>query len=193
MIEEPKTYDEKCAALEAAFNRLPEPPTIQEDRIPHKKLIPGIARELMIMRPVQKPKYATVKKGLQKVATHAARTVEALDSLPPEVIAALNLRPATFRQLKLMLRILPILAKSAEVGPRRRATTKVHPRKIAWRVAEHYCALTGKRKPTVPDKNGVPYGPFLELLTDVFRILEVRASAASQGNAIEREWEGRGE
>jgi len=166
---------------------LPEPAT-EGNGIPYKKAIPGIARELMTMRPVQKRERATVKKSLQKAATHAARTVEALDSLPPDAVTALNLRPAAFRQLKLMLRILPILAKSAEAGTRPRATTKAQPRKIAWRVAEHYCALTGRSKPTVPSKDGVPYGPFFDLLTTVFKILGVKASAESQGRAVQRDW-----
>ncbi len=182
------TFNEKCAALEAAFNRLREPPATHEDKIPYKMVIPGIARELMLMTPVQKPKSAAAEKGLQKVAAHAGHTVEALDSLSEDALQALNLGPAAIRRLRTTLRILKIAAKSAEIRPSPRVATKVQPRKIARRVGEHYCALTGKLRPTVPDRNGVPYGPFLELLIEVFRILGVNASAASQGRAVSKSW-----
>jgi hypothetical protein len=107
-------FKEKCDALEAAFGGLEEPPATRGKGIPYKEVIPGIARELMLMAPVRKRKYATAQKGLPKVAAHADHTVKALDSLSDEALQALNLRPGAIRQLKTRLRILHVAAKTAK-------------------------------------------------------------------------------
>jgi hypothetical protein len=69
------------------------------------------------------------------------------------------------------------------------APTKDQPRKIARVVAQHYFRLTG-RKPTVPKKDGKACGPFLDLLSAVFRTLDLggKVSALSQAEMVARDW-----
>jgi hypothetical protein len=40
----------------------------------------------------------------------------------------------------------------------------------------------------VPKKDGVAYGPFVELLTEVYNALGVCASAEAQADYISRKW-----
>ena len=193
MIVEPRTYDEKCAALEAAFSRLQEPRETKGAGIPYKEVIPSIARELILMQPVQNPTHATAKTGLKKVAAHADRTVKALDRLPEDALKALNIRPDRIRKSRIMLVALSLAAKR----PGRNSSTSGYGG-FSREKSRGECrgALLRSHGQTEADsarqERGPVNGPFLELLTEVFRILEVKASAASQGNAIEREWEGRG-
>lgn len=180
-------FKKKCAALEAAFNRLPMPPP-QENGIPYKEVIPGIARELALMGLAQKQRRAPTQKSLKKTAALMGNLVEAMDSLSPDTLmawlTASDVRPEAFRRFKLMLRLLPLSVGTVEAVETSVATMgqprKLGPQGVAERVAKYYCALTD-RKPTVPTRDGTPYGPFLDLLTTVFKVLGVKASAASQG------------
>ena len=85
---------------------------------------------------------------------------------------------------------LHLAAKQADLKDHRGAPKKLQLRKIAQAVAQHYYALTGK-KPTVPKKDGIAYGPFLDLLTEVYMILDFKknASAEAQAEEISRNWE----
>ena len=83
-------FKEKCAALEAAFNRLPMPPP-QENGIPYKEVIPGIARELALMGLDPKRKPAPAQRSLKKTAAlmaELAELAEAIDGLPPDTLIA---------------------------------------------------------------------------------------------------------
>ncbi|MEA2934530.1 MAG: hypothetical protein QOD74_1176 [Variibacter sp.] len=58
-------------------------------------------------------------------------------------------------------------------------------RKVARFTAEHFFGLTGNR-PTRVVKDGKPYGPFIDFLGKVYKILNIKASAESQAKeAIE--------
>jgi hypothetical protein len=158
--------------------------------VPYEYLIPGIARELMLMIPYQRPKtlppILPPKEALRKLAQSAGRTIKVLDGLPEDALAALNYRPGALRTLHIQLRILHAAAKEAKVETRRSPPTKPQARKIARVVAQHYSRLTGK-EPTVPAKDGKAYGPLLKLLQAVYRILDIKASAESQARYLIQE------
>lgn len=181
-------WEEKVTALEDAFRALPTGPFEPILGIPPQFLISGIGRQLMLMRPVAVHKTHTpAKKSLSKVAGMAASLTDALDSLPQEAIEAINFNWSKIGTLRLQLRVLHLGAKTAKPNVVRGAPKKGQPRVIAEVVATHYWVITGK-KPTVPKKAGVSYGPFLKLLKTVFEILEIRASAQSQAEAVSRTW-----
>jgi hypothetical protein len=181
---------EKCSALETAFRKLQLPRSIEGVKgIPYETLIPGIPRQLMLMAPWQcRRNILSPKQALRQLDDTSARLVDLMDRLPPIVVEALNFRQRALSDLKTKLRILNCAAKSTKVPPSRGAPRKIQARKVAVAVAQHYYGLTSK-KPTVPkDKNERPYGPFLNLMTAVFEILEVNASALSQAEYVTRNW-----
>jgi hypothetical protein len=181
------TWEKKNTALEAAFRNLQIKQFEKATGIPYKFLIPGMGRELMLMSPIPRPKTIGAKKALDNLTQSTGLIIKVLDSLPQTVLDALNFQPAALRELKTKLRILHVVAKQADVNARSGAPKKAQPSKIALVVARHYYGLTGK-KPTVPKKDGIAYGPFLELLKAVYGILDIKASAASQAEKISRNW-----
>jgi hypothetical protein len=186
-------FKKKCAAIEAAFNQLSILPAT-ENGIPYKELIPGIARELMLMRSGSVQTQKQAKKSLQETAALMTKTLKALDSLAPEDTATwvttCNLKPDALRQFRLMLRILPVGARVVEAKApvvKRGRPRKIQAREIAQRVGERYYALTGK-EPTVPSKGGA-YGEYHALLDTVFKALDmVEDSAEGRGRAIQADW-----
>lgn len=179
----------KLAALEAAFRKLP----IKKGKaagIPYESLIPGIARQLMLMVPILRPKVASEKRGLRNLAQSTGRTVKALDDLSSAALAALNYQPAALRELKTKLRILHAATETVEFTARNGQPKKIQPKKIARIVAQHYYRLTG-RKPALtndPYNGGKTKGQFVELLQAVFEILGIKASALSQAKLANQEW-----
>jgi hypothetical protein len=181
------SWGSKCAALKTAFRRL----AIQrgEEGIPYEFLIPGIAKTLLLMVPNAAQKKALPpRKALHSLTRLLTQTHDVLERLPPPVLDALNYRPEALFKLKRDLKILLAAAKTAEVKTRRSPPRKLQEQKIAQIVAQHYFALTGK-KPTVSVslRNGDP-SPFVKLLTDVYRILGVKVSAASQAKMVADRW-----
>lgn len=190
-------WEEKCAELEDAFRKLPIRRNEAAPGIPYEFIIPGIGRELMLMRPnsgVHPPKAVSAdaaKKELRDLARKTEALIEVLDGLSRTSLDALNYREVALRKLKTNLRIFQTGIITTEVqeslvNTGRGAPKKIQPRKIARLVAQHYYALTGK-KPTAPSKDGKAYGPFVELLNAVYRILGVEASAESQTKSLREE------
>jgi hypothetical protein len=112
--------------------------------------------------------------------------IEALDNYSPKRPhwRAEMIDDLFFLMAKTTLARVGSLPRNAGRGakPRRQA------KKIASSVATHYFRITGKF-PTVitPSDGGKAYGPFLDLLSEVFRLLNVKASAESQAKeAIQR-------
>jgi hypothetical protein len=181
-------WQTKCAALEDAFRRQAIQPASKMAGIPYEFFIPDMGQQLLLMTPIQHPKCAPDKKGLLDLAQSTGRTIKVLERLSENALTALNYRRPALASLKTNLRILHVAAKTAEVKARRGAPKKIQPRKITEVVAQHYYGLTGK-KPTVPSKDGKAYGPFLELLGDIFKILGVKGvSAESQARELVKGW-----
>jgi hypothetical protein len=194
------TWTEREAAIDAAFRKLPIKPP---DKLSSEMLIPGIARELALMRGAERPTEAGVaalkrhaeaassaatKKEIAALKKHAEGLIEAIDALHKPAIDALAYRLTGPAGLTTRLRILIAQASCAEVPDDLRAKkgagVKVQARRIANTTAEHYYRLTGNN-PTVivnPDTNKA-YGPFLDLLKEIFDVLGITASAESQAAA----------
>jgi hypothetical protein len=133
------------------------------------------------------------RKELAELKKRAEGLLDAIGALHRPAIDALGYRAGALigaGGLTTRLRILIASASSAAIPgqpPNRGAKVKAGPRKIALAVAEHYYRLTGD-KPTVDtrqidtdyDKGSESYGPFLDLLTEVFAALGVKASPESQ-------------
>jgi hypothetical protein len=135
---------------------------------------------------------ATAKKQLDSLGKRAEALVLAIEELSQTALDALNYHEAALMQLKTSARLLWASSMTSEIPELPKNTGKGAPlkeqeRKIAWCVAWHYFLLTGK-KPTIPDKDGIPYGIFLELLQSIYAALDVKASAAAQGRAVEENW-----
>jgi hypothetical protein len=138
---------------------------------------------------------ATTKKQLDDLGKMAEALVLAIDGLSQTAVDALNFQEAALMQLKTGARILWASAMTSEVpelpdNTGKGAPSKEQERKIAWCVAWHYHFLTGSN-PTVPDKDGKPYGMFLELLQSIYSALDVKASAAAQGRSVDVGWHSR--
>ena len=135
---------------------------------------------------------ATANKELAELGKRAEALVLAINGLSQTAVEALGLPEAALNKLKASASLLWIGATKANVhelpdNTAKGAPPKVQERRIAWCVAWHYHFLTGLN-PTVPDKNGRPYGPFFELLQAIYEALEVTASAAAQGRLVEEIW-----
>jgi hypothetical protein len=193
------SWESRCKALIVAFRKL----QIRED-LAGPPFTYDLARELMLMS-VRPPAAVTARglealqergvlpnpkkptRALEDLAAATERALEAFDSLPQSARDALYLREdlPPLKQLRFALQTLhlaaALAAKPKAPGP------GAPPREIARAVARHYEQLTGKR-PTVGTKDGVAYGPFLNIMREVFAILGVDASAEVQARAIAREW-----
>jgi hypothetical protein len=155
--------------------------------IPYELAIPGIVHELMIMKRAE-PKKDQAKRSLKNLRAASARLVKVLDELSPDVLETLNFQQSKLKALHSDLRILKAVAKHTNVHSKRSAPEKVHAYKIAQAVGWHYFCLIGK-DPTVSRPVGdKPRGTFFDLLTTVFCVLGVKASADSQEKKLKKEW-----
>ncbi len=163
------------AELEAAFRKLPIAPA-DDGRIPYECLIPGIGRQLALMKPVDR-KVASpdaTKRKLVALKKHAKLLCEDMSAM-----ALLPLKP----------RILIVEIAHAE-DPKlpppagRGAPQKSQATLVARTVAEHFYGLTGTRPTRItPPGGGKAHGPFLEFLATIYRILGIKASAENQAKA----------
>lgn len=186
-------WEEKLAALEGAFRKLKIKQNEQDktaNKITYKSAIPGIARQLMLMVPILRPKVASDKRGLRNLAQSTGRTVKALDDLSPAALAALNYRPTALRELKSKLRILHAAAETVEFKARIGQPKKIQPKIIARVVAQHYYHLTDREPALTNDayNGGKANGQFVELLRTVYKTLGIKASAPSQAKLVNKEW-----
>jgi hypothetical protein len=172
-------WEEKSAALEKLFRDLPICTTATG--IPYESLIPGVPRQLLLMRPGLSRSRSKIgaKKGLHILAQSAHRAVAALDSLSQSALAALSYQPAALQRLKTDLRILAAAAREGKVrkAGRPKQDGPSQATKIARAVAQHYCGLTNKA-PTAHDQR------FVELLSAVYADLGVKAKARSQAMTL---------
>jgi hypothetical protein len=163
------------AELEAAFRKLPIAPP-DDGRIPYEWLIPGIGRQLALMKPVDR-KVASpdaTKRKLVALKKHAKILCKDMSAM-----ALLPLKP----------RILIVEIAHAE-DPKlpppagRGAPQKSQATLVARTVAEHFYGLTGTRPTRItPTGGGKAHGPFLEFLATIYRILGIKASAENQAKA----------
>jgi hypothetical protein len=195
-----KSQNEQCIALEDAFRKLTIRRGNPADGIPYDALIPGLGRQLLLMRPSpgarrQKVVFVRGARGeLRRLAVKVGAVIKALEELSETSDEALNFRKGVLVNLTLQLSILEASANHAEVlrappNALRGAPIKTQPRKITQAVAQHYYCLTG-RAPTrnVTWDAGNSRGAFVERLKTVYAILGVKASADSQAKAVAKEW-----
>ena len=172
------------AELEAAFRKLPIAPP-DDGRIPYEWVIPGIGRQLALMKPVDrkvaspdatKRKLVALKKHAKLVALKEHAKILCED------MSAMALLP-----LKLRILIVEIAhAEDTKLPPPagRGAPQKSQVTQVTRTVAEHFYGLTGKRPTRItPPEGGKAHGPFLEFLATIYRILGVKASAENQAKA----------
>jgi len=173
-------------ALEEAFEKL-TPGNRCSTGIPYETLIPSIARELLITKLVDRKK-DPAQQSLKNLRSAGPRLEKVLDQLSPEVLNALSFMEPDIKVLQKKLRLLNAAAGNIEVRGKRGASEKVHPYKITQTVGWHYLCITG-RDPTVSRPEGkMPQGAFFDLLTTVFCVLGVKASADSQEKKLKKEW-----
>ena len=144
------------AELEAAFRKLPIAPP-DDGGIPYEWVIPGIGRQLALMRPVDR-KVASpdaTKRKLVALKKHA--------KILCEDMSGMALLP-----LKLRILIVEIAhAENPKLPPPagRGAPQKSLAMQVARTVAEHFYGLTGTRPTRItPTGGGKAHGPFLEFL-----------------------------
>ena len=162
------------AELEAAFRKLPINPP-DDGGIPYEWLIPGIGRQLALMKPVDR-KVASpdaTKRKLGALKKHA--------KILCEDMSAMALLP-----LKLRILIVEIAQENPKLPPPagRGAPQKSLAMQVARTVAEHFYGLTGTRPTRItPTGGGKAHGLFLEFLATIYRILGIKASAENQAKA----------
>lgn len=196
----------QCAALEDAFRCLPIKRFDAAAGIPYESEIPGMGRQLILMKHVPRPMNRSVKKDIRSLVSYVGRTLTLLERLPNSATGVLNYQDGSLTQLKSSLRVLWTAAQLHTDNGRPGAREKLRARKIACIVAWHYYGLTG-RKPTVPkDSKGKPSGHFLKLLKTVFEILDIerelrslprdkagtqldKASSYAQAEWVSRNWQ----
>ena len=155
-----------------AFRKLPIAPP---GGIPYEWLIPGIGRQLALMKPVER-KVASpdaTKRKLVALKKHA--------KIHCEDMSAMALLP-----LKLRILIVEIAQENPKLPPPagRGAPQKSLAMQVARTVAEHFYGLTGTRPTRItPPGGGKAHGPFLEFLATTYRILGIKASAENQAKA----------
>jgi hypothetical protein len=178
--------EEKIAALENAFraiaSRNADGVTVGE------ATISGIGRQLWLMASRQsrdddgRTRWPVSQAGLKKARAHILKAAKAIKGVTPEAAFQMGLSWGALAAIQVGLEEAAKRAKPALGTPR-----KDQARRIAEVAAGHYWALTGK-KPTVPKREGEAYGPFLDLVTAVFKILEVKASPLSAAESASRRW-----
>jgi len=192
------SWEEKCAALQDAFRKLPIRRNETAKGISYESIIPGIACELMLMAPVSHSAAELFavknglrnKKGLHKLAQKIGDVVKVLDGLSQDALDSLNYRQAALRKLKTELRIFHEVVKAAKFDAPHGQPPKAQAKKIARIVGLHYYGLTGRiPAKTVDPVSSEASGQFVELLRTVYKILGInKASAAAQTTVLNKEW-----
>lgn len=201
--EVPKATDVASAELEAALRKLVEvcgspPPSV--GYIPHASTIPGLARELVVhgvlAKTLNRQSTASAEKTREELATVAKQAkalFKTLRHLHRPALEALNYRspwPAGPNGLETHLAIL-IAAAGGDVelafyvDEGRSGKSISSAKHVTALLAQYYETLTGV-EPTLHTStlDHTPGGPFYELVSDVFRILKIRASPESQIRAL---------
>jgi hypothetical protein len=168
--------------LDAAFRTLPilhlEP---GDDRIPRDFNMPELVRELATLRNTKRPPvpWEVTKRKLQGMKNYANALIQ-----DPLEIASFPL------DVRISIASIAYLDISKPPWPRNGRPKKISARKVAEITAEHFYLLTDQRptRRTAAERSkhaqpGETYGPFINLLNRVYRILGIEASAASQAVA----------
>ena len=173
-----KTFKEIEAELEAVFRALPISRP-RDGRIPVEWTMPELVREL-----------ATLRDHKRQGSTWN-ETKRKLLAMKKYANAVLKDDPLAIAHFPFELRILVGAVADAEFpGPPsgRGQPQKTLARKVARITAERFFALTQKRPTRITPVEGSTSAtnPFVELLDKVYRILGIKASAASQAKAAIR-------
>jgi hypothetical protein len=164
--------------LEAAFRKLPIAPP-DDEHIPYESLLPGIVRQLALMKPVDckvVARDATKRKliAMKKPAKSLFEDMSTMALLP------LNLRLSIAEISHAEISKLPLPGS-------RGAPQKSLALRVARTVAEHFYGLTGTRPTRItPTGGGKAHGQFLELLAAIYGILGIKASVENQAKAAIR-------
>ena len=193
----PELSDEWAAKEQkiiAAFKKLPG-----VNEIGFEDGFAPIVRHIMLMVPPPKnpviEKYtrrfnvvspAVTRKEVDKVKAAAIKLRDTLECLHSPAIQALNLTLVQFVQLEERIRILAAQAEQAEIpdtpanaGRGRKRRTRL--KDFSKSIAEHYYFVTGREPTRRADwDSGTPYGPFIELLAEMFKIFGIKANADAE-------------
>ena len=160
------------AQLEAVLRKLPIAPA-SDQGIPYATLIPGIVRQLALMKSVACKPASVPMRRLSAINRHAKALC---GSMAMPACLPLDLRLLVVQLAHANIPDLPAGSKGAPA--------KVHARKVAWTVAEHYYGLTGNRPTRItPLGGGKTHSPFISLLATVYRLLGIKASAGNQAKS----------
>lgn len=177
--------DELREQLEIALRRLPIGPEAKAQLPEMVTILASFKGKLNIRTPPHFLKIGKTraKKELHKVSTLATSFADYVTTLHEPTVVALANQGLLTHQLERSLRSVAAAAAKASPGsmvsekPVKGRPEKLGARAIAGVVAANYKALTGK-KPTVSTdwRTGKMRGPFYELMSEIFRLLEVDAS-----------------
>jgi hypothetical protein len=158
--------------IESAFRKLPFAPPV-EGQIPYTLCMPGIVRQLSLMKPLSR-RFASGGDTTRKLVA-----LKGLAKKLCEDTFAMAHVPLTHRILIAQLAHEEIPDFPTMAG--RGAPQKELAARVAQEVALHYFGLTGKRPTRITpldDRKG--HGDFAELLGTIFRLLGIKASAENQ-------------
>jgi hypothetical protein len=167
--------------VEAAFRKLPIAPPVGPG-IPYDTLIPRIAHELSWMRPIGR-NVASERKAIRKLITLKKKAHVLSGDM--STMVQLPLSPLSVSATADME--IPQLPQPLRGGAPKKDLAAL----VARRVAEHYFHLTGKRPTRItPPGGGKARGPFIELLTAIYEILGIKASAENQTKELAKHFDG---
>ena len=174
-LSKSQPFSDKLAALERAFRKLPISQPGEPDALKYEMLLPGIARELASLSPrsLPNPNRRAIHRKLSKLKKCAEELQDGDNRF-------FNL-PIDWRIPIISLGHLSLPANpEREVG----APKKVLGPRVARLVAQHFYGLTGLLPSDgIPLGGGPAGGPFVELLSEIYNILEVNDSATTQATA----------
>jgi hypothetical protein len=169
------TVSDLQTQLEALFHELPIAPPHGQG-IPYAMLIPGIGRQLALMKGVD-PKPQRRHDTRCKLMTMKRHARVLCEDIPAMAHLPLELRLSVLQMARAEI---PDLVPMTRKG----APPKVLAEKVACTVAEHFYALTGNRPTRItPAEGGKAYSPFLRLLATTYRLLGIKASAENQAKS----------
>jgi hypothetical protein len=185
------------AQLQEALLRLPLDPNHSESN--RDLLLPGIARQLALMVGNDQPPLSTraaasntTKRELKDVQKHANALLKTLEGLHEPAITALSDIGPLWPQgkLTLLLRVLIAAVDSAEIAETaptagRGRLPNLQATRIAEYLKQYFPLLTGKPATvSTRSEDGKAYGPFLDAVTEIFRILRIDASPETYARQV---------
>lgn len=162
--------------------------------IPYEHLIPGHVRELAMIgagftslpnRELNTSTSAT-QRELADLRKRASALLNSLEVLHRPALDALCIKPFAIGGLSTYLRLIVSSVDHAIIedqpnGAGRGSKYKIGARRVTTYAIEIYQRLSGLKATIItPIEGGPPRGPFLDFLTEIFEVLEIKAKPAGQ-------------